>query len=212
MAEDTENDFDFSNWNIRLDSALSKLCTRCQFMFDNWDRWQRKRGHYFPHHQNSAELERAAASNCSLCYQFWRSGPSRSSFAFNDDMEISPLSTYQSLGVSVHSGNFHDPNIPLLANFLRFDLKFRILDEREGRTTLSSPQLSRDSSDKDTLGAQMMARQNETIMYRITIDPSPKPRTYKHYIVVCPSLIFLQKSVYHLQANRKHKARDLRFL
>lgn len=56
-TEDIGNEFDFSNWNIRLDSALSKLCTHCQFMFDNWDRSQQNRHHYFPHHQNSAELE-----------------------------------------------------------------------------------------------------------------------------------------------------------
>jgi hypothetical protein len=51
----------------------SKLCNRCESMFQNWDQFMEDRC-FYPHGQSLMELKAAVKEeDCALCYQFWSS-------------------------------------------------------------------------------------------------------------------------------------------
>jgi hypothetical protein len=53
--------------------ATTILCSYCRDILDSWELILGDSNRAFPHHQSIAELENAAVSECSMCYQFLRS-------------------------------------------------------------------------------------------------------------------------------------------
>jgi hypothetical protein len=81
-SEDDASVFEFTG--ERGDGTTSRLCSHCKWMLENWaehendllnnQRWNQYSEPYrFPHYENIFQLKDSAI-DCSLCYQFWRSG------------------------------------------------------------------------------------------------------------------------------------------
>jgi len=117
--------------NSPYDTTLqvtTKLCYHCQSMFDAWDRWLEDPEYRFPHHQSVAELEKAAKTECSFCYQLWRdqiyitlSGPD----AFDSDV----WRTYRGQGISVKSCVRYDLKHATTLRHFELSLEFEETDE-----------------------------------------------------------------------------------
>lgn len=54
--------------------SLTRLCSHCQYMLDNWYKASYQLAYTFPHYDCLLELRKSAAYGCPICLQFVRSG------------------------------------------------------------------------------------------------------------------------------------------
>jgi hypothetical protein len=106
--------------------ATTILCSYCRDILDSWELILGDSNRAFPHHQSIAELENAAVSECSMCYQFLRSRwlESRSSLITDTDYR----------GIGVRDRVDERRRMPALTT-CRLKLTFQYWDPRTLRTT-----------------------------------------------------------------------------
>jgi hypothetical protein len=106
--------------------ATSILCSYCHDILDSWELILGDSNQAFAHHQSIAELENAAVSECSMCYQFLRSRwlESRSSL----------ISDTHYRGVGVRARADRRRNMPALTTY-RLKLTFQYWDPRNPQIT-----------------------------------------------------------------------------
>ena len=80
LNEDNTDDGPFLQFvGDQGDGGKSQLCHHCRHMQNKWPKWIQSveadpaNEFCFPHHEDIFDLEKAALSDCALCYQFWTS-------------------------------------------------------------------------------------------------------------------------------------------